>query len=267
MTRYYYLDVTTNCDCQIALTVNGFPILFGNIYKNITFPTILNEYLVKGDNEFVMEWLPNNNFTEQIEINVIADLRIFKEGEIVTPEDGESVEFTQIYPENSNNEPLQVIKTQFRQTSKTERVTRFAYKFYSEEYDFSSLLKGSSLNITKEELLAYALKLIDLFQAKDVERFFVECLPKTQDAINAFGKSETEYYSQSKELDAAAMALGLARVPKQAEIGVRSWCNGRIYELYIKPNYSLISTNQDNDGVMELHVFVSMINGSLKIVR
>jgi hypothetical protein len=54
---------------------------------------------------------------------------------------------------------------------------------------------------------------------------------------------------------------------KQDDIGLKPWCDGRIWEIFVKPDQEFFKNKGLDGDINSIEVFVGMVEGSLKIVR
>jgi hypothetical protein len=143
------------------------------------------------------------------------------------------------------------------------------YRFTQNDFNYANLLTGPPMAIPDEALIQYGDFLLDLFRQKNSGQFVQEMPPKIHHLSTSHGVSVGDITSQLQSLIAEMMQIGLDEGPEKPplDVKVRSWCNQRVYELYIEPGKELIRTVENDGGLMKMPVYVAAINGGLKIVR
>jgi len=265
-TMFYYLNIVAGL-CHATITINGFPLENSEInYNNYNNQFLLNEFLIGKNNLLIIEV----SFASEQDIALIKSFQIngtlkqFFEGDVVTPEDGKIIPLTKIV--GSETKEVSSIGFGDEDINIEEKFIRLQYSFDNDKYNYSHLFCGNPININKDQLTNYGQKLINLFIQKDTYGFYNEYRNKANDMAIARGKTLKEVEPVVLELIEQAMRQGLIRIPEQ--INVRSWCNDRIFELYVLPDRNLITTREDSDGMdFDLPVFITLINDKLKIIR
>ena len=264
--KYYYLNCIAD-NCRLRILINGFPLEDCVIVRPENTLSILNEYLTGRHNELVFEIAPAPSSSsygeEQASPELKGGLKLFYEGEIVTPEDGVVISLEKL--EESRKRKVDSVEIGDAPLKDGRIVLR--YLFDNEDFDFSGLFVGPPVQIEDDDLVDYAMRLVKLFEGKDVDGFMQEYEYKYNDLKIAFGpKADDE--SSLKAMMAEAMDLALEKSPSRQDIEIRRWANDRLVELSVKGERFLIATNAGEDGVStELPVFVSITEGKLRIVR
>ncbi|KPA17292.1 hypothetical protein MHK_002497 [Candidatus Magnetomorum sp. HK-1] len=264
-TKFYYLNIISD-PCNLNLTLNGFPLEKSVITYHYNNLFILNEYLVGKNNNLTIEikFDPNDNLASINTFRLSGTLKLFFEGEVVTPEDGKIIPLKRL----SSKEKIETQSIGFGEENinKEEKKIIIKYNFDNEDYNYSHLFWGNSVDIDNDQLIKYAEKIIKLFNSKDAVGFYAEYRNKVSDMAASRGKALKDIEPFLMEQIETAMKQGLSIIPKN--ISVTSWCNSRIFELHIPPDESLIITEEDKDGMnFELPIFVTLINGKIKIIR
>lgn len=264
MNSFYYLSYCVDHDLDLLVTINGFPLRNGRVYGRITNQAILNEYLVNGRNRLCFQFPGAGDAIGGGNALLDAGIKVFMEGEVVTPEDGRRV---QLYPQQGGGESAPILFIQETAQPTSTEDASLCYDFRNDDYDFSARLNGPILSLEEAPLIDYAMYLIGLFERGNVGAFLDQYAAKAKDLAIAYGRPLDEVQSEVVELVMEAMGQGLAHVPGRDEILVRNWCDGRIYELAIKPNLSLINTQEGPEGSVEVPIFVSVIDRRFRIIR
>jgi hypothetical protein len=260
-----YLFLTSDADINVQVLLNGFPLIQDALYKDIETPFLVNSLMIKGLN--TIEIIINAEQLENV-INATANIKVqikgYEKDEIVTPEDGHIIPFIREEDEQDDRFAPFLVAAMNNVIHQNETLV-----FEQNQYDNANLLVGESLNLSEKDLKSYGESLIKLFAAKDVVGFVNEYkykLPSlaldrglTEDQLLPHLPTELQFIMGHKLVEAITN--------DGAEVQISSWCNGRLYELYISNDIPLITTVEGDDGVIEVPIFVSTVNGQIKIVR
>jgi hypothetical protein len=265
MNKNIYLTCTVSNTANVLLTLNGFPLHKGPLVKDYAAPSLINDVLVKGQNELSLSIIqdadnpdPDSSFVATI---VVKD---YSEEDYFTPESGELMP-VYLPLDQGETEKDKVFSSEWTMNALVNASEK--RYFLQADLDFSSLLLGPSLNVSDQDLFAYGEKLIELMRNADAQGFLKEYMPKLRTIAHLKGIIITDLLPMMSAQIAEISSLKLIEEIKAENIGIRRWCNDRIYEIFIKPNFNLIVTNEGTDGNVTLPVYVSLINGELKIVR
>lgn len=278
MTRFWYLHVLARQTCPAVVTVNGFPVFNGALPRETAVPAIINEFLVQGVNELALEVKAAGLDVPKplrpgSTVPVVADIRIFAQGEVVTPDDGQSVLLLADGAQQSDG-PVRSIEADLTVPAPGVPVAARAWRFTVQDGpDFSQLLHGPTRPVPEDALIDYGCTLVELFRTQQVTEFLKEYAPRARAQATALGRDLNQVAGQIRELAQQAIGLGLARVPTREQIRARPWCGGRVHELYVVSDADgegpLLVTNEDGEGAFRLPIFVAPVgqDGALKVVR
>lgn len=264
MSKFYYLICQAKTNTQVQITLNDFPLLQGMLYENIQTPFLINTNLINGPNKLSFQLLPIASGLQKSPIDIEATLRSFNKGEIMIPEDGQEIFLTELNA-TTKTEPSANISVQLNPLARDH----VEYQFQQNDFDYAQLIKGQPQPIPEDILIRYGQSLLAIFRQQDTNQFIAEIMPKLHDLSTSHGVSINEIITDLQSLISEMMQIGLDEGSNEQplEVKTRTWCNQRIYELYIEPDRPLIQTNETEDGLLNMNVFVAMINEELKVVR
>lgn len=265
MNKNFYLTCTLSSTANVLLTLNGFPLYKGQLVKDYAAPSLINDSLIKGQNELCLSIIQDAD-NPDLSVSFVATIVVkdYSEEKYFTPESGKLLPvYLPLDQEQTQDE--KVFSNEW--TMNAVMNTGEKRYFLQNDLDFSSLLLGPPLKVSDEDLFAYGEKLINLMSNADTRGFVNEYMPKLRSIAQLQNVSITDLIPMMSAQIAEISSLKLIEEIKAEDIGIRRWCNDRVYELFIKPNYNLLVTNEGSDGNVELAVFVSLVNGELKIVR
>jgi hypothetical protein len=143
-------------------------------------------------------------------------------------------------------------------------------EFDNEVFNYSSLLSKGMKIPDKGAIEPYAIKLKKLFQAGNTESILQEFKPKLDDYAVAYNTPPEELYSQFKDyLTTKYFPNNPILDFSDEEIFYRPWCEKRVWEIGIGPEFSEFVLTAPNDSGIEYatKLFVGLVDGKLKIVR
>ena len=267
MPKFYYLTCNTTQNCNVLITLNGFPLHQGILYKDINTPFIVNVYLISNQNTLSFELLPiepiQNDLNLPSKVNIDVKLRSYEAGEIVTPEDGQVILLTEVAPGNLTLPSSEVdVKLDFPLHSNID------YHFNQSDFNYAQLLVGQPQIVSTTELERYGHYLLELFRQQNIAQLMHELAPKIHHLSTSHGIATATINSELRSLILEMMQLGLDETLEYPLIvRARPWCNQRLFELYVEPDKELLSTKENEEGLMKMPVFVAAVNGGVKIVR
>ena len=185
-----------------------------------------------------------------------GSIKQFSEGDIVAPETGDVIaEFD--FAKHIRDSGLLALPAEFKTT------------FNTIGPDFSQLFLNNPAIDDEESIIKYALHLKNLLTEGDVDALFGEFKNKLLDFSNAYfedpGINRDLFYSSFEE-DLAPENLILSY--RDQDIIVLSWCEGRIWEIRIKPDLPFIQSREDSEGnSYSIHVFVAIVEGQIRVIR
>lgn len=120
----------------------------------------------------------------------------------------------------------------------------------------------------EKALLDYAEKLRDIIAKQDLAALWAEYKPKVDDYTLAFPQefpNPRNWFTDFFKND--FFPGGPITNFKRDDIALRPWCDGRVWELYVKPAQKFF-VNQGLDGdINSVEVYVAMVDRQLRIIR
>ena len=265
MNKNFYLTCTVSNTANVLLTLNGFPLHKGKLVKDYAAPFLINDALINGQNELNLSIIQDADEPD-LGLSFVATILVkdFSNEDYFTPESGELLP-VYLPLEKGQAEDKKVFSNDWAMNALVNSGEK--RYFLQADLDFSSLLLGPPLEVSDKDLLAYGEHLIHLLRSADTAGFLKEYMPKLTTIAQLKGININDLVSMMSAQIAEISSLELIEEIQAESLGIRRWCNDRVYELFIKPNFDLLVTNEGPDGSIVLPVFVSLVNGELKIVR
>jgi hypothetical protein len=254
--------------CIIEVTANGLLLFRADAKNGVGKNYPFNTELVGKGNEVVITAIPTLLDTGAIsttkDIIIKGTLKKYRSNETTGPESGEpiaGIDFANIFAakENEAASPADLVKI-FPLSHKIS--------FDNEGVSFRNRLIEAPVIKDKAVLLDYAEKLRDILARKDIEALYKEYKPKMDDYILAYPQ---EFPSPREWFDNLFGNNFFPGEPitdfKSDNIGLRSWCEGRIWEIFVNPAQPLFRTRGANGIISSIEIFIGLVEKSLKIVR
>jgi len=143
------------------------------------------------------------------------------------------------------------------------------YSFDNDNLSFKNRLIDAKPIKDEKMLVDYVEYLRNLMQKKDIAGLFEEYKYKLQDYDLAFPQdAESDNKAWFIELmENRFFPSGPVDDFKREEIGCISWCEGRIWELFLKPDRALWSTRGINGKRIKIEVYAGLVEDKIKIIR
>lgn len=252
---FYYLSVQTDTEIKASILMNGFPILEEKLSSSFMPNFLCNLYLVNGKNNISIV----NHSNSKAELTL--KLETYPKGSVVNGGDAIAVELF-----DENDEPSK--KYTFTLPASESSPKKDIYFMYDEP-GFESRFNGPELS--KEEVLTFAIELLEIFRQKDTKRFYKVFKTKIFDYMLANGVDpyindpKTEYWEEIT----ATVKNELATYPDLNEIILVEAGTPSVIELKCKPNNPFCVFNFDENGKPKAYmkVFVAKINGEFQVIR
>ena len=254
--------------CILELTVNGL-ILFRADAKNgssMTYP--FNTELIGKGNEIKITVYPtlldNGLPSSYSDVTITGTIKTYGENEITGPEGGQLVQridFSDVVAQK------QIQAETTADLSKLFPMLK-SFVFDNEGLTFKNRLIDAPVIKNEKLLLDYAEKLRDIIAKQDIDALWVEYKPKVDDYALAYPQEFPDPLSWFIDFFKNDFFPGGPITNfKRGDIGLRSWCDGKVWELYVKPAQKFF-VNQGLDGdINSVEVYVGMVDGKLKIIR
>ena len=143
-----------------------------------------------------------------------------------------------------------------------------SFQFENDEISFKDRIIDGTVIDNKDSIINYSFKILDIIKRQDLEAFWLEYKPKLDDYAIAYPHEFPDPKAWFVNFITTDFFPGGPNTEfKRDNIGLRSWCGGRIWEVFIKP-YTPFFTNKGLDGdINSIEMFVGLVDGQLKIIR
>ncbi|HRI70425.1 MAG TPA: hypothetical protein PK156_39610 [Polyangium sp.] len=254
----FHLNLTLRA-CMARISLNGFMLAAVNARAPISVAPPINVFLVGKGNTLKIEALPTmtrEGMSSPLDIDIKGSISAYVKGDIVAPDVSGDI----------------VLDVDLRRdlAGQTPSVPLLAtLEFDNDGPAFPQLFLEAEVIEDPKPLLAYALRLRDLFAAGDVAGLVKEFAPKLRDYAAGFYVTEAAIRDEFVAFVQSTLLPGPMDLKfKETDILPVSMCDGRIWELSRKPMLPLLSTMPDkNGGQFQIPVYVARVNGELKVVR
>jgi hypothetical protein len=255
-------------ECIFEVTTNGLPIFRKNAPMGCSMTYPLNTELVKKDNIVkVTLWpaiLENGQPSRLEDITITGTIKCYQADDITGPESGKllaRIDFRDV-----------IALGKARALSLTDPSKLFPlskeFKFDNEEHSFRNRLLDAPIITDEKMLLTYGEKLRDILARHDIEALYNEYKPKLDDYVTAYPQEFPDPKQWFINLFKDDFFPGGAITEfKREDIGLRSWCEGRVWEIFVKPDQWFFKNKGLDGDINRIQVFVGMVDGGLKIVR
>jgi len=256
------------------MQINGMPFLNQEAKFSSSFASPFNANLVGQENVVSITVLPalldSGNLSTIGDVLVRGAIKRYAPKEICGPESGEMVhkiDFAQVVAER---------KKAFRFTGEIPDANlgvtlplNFDFQFDNQEPpSFKDRFYEGPVIQDERLVLNYGLHLLKLLETKNDQQLYREFKPKLDDYNLA--------YPTFREDDAVTFPAffreeffpgGPITNLSVDQIGIRPWCNGRIWEIYAKPDLPFFRTSGLNGQVNEMEIFAANVDQQLKFIR
>jgi hypothetical protein len=266
MNHIYNLEIFIS-KCIVEIQMNGLLLMRADakLGTSLTYP--LNTELTDENNLTLVMYpvlLETGLPSVPTDINIEGGIKRYGVGEYTGPEFGELLvhlnaeELQARY--SSDMYSLQDLAAAFP--------LKLSYAFESEGVSFKKRLLEADKITDKNKVLQYAVTIRDLLAKQDLNGLYREYEPKLDDYAIAYPgelPDKRAWFDNFMKNDFFPGGPVTGFAPDDIE--ARPWCDGRIWEVFIKP-YTPFFTNAGLDGsINSIEMFVGVVDGKLKIVR
>lgn len=254
--------------CAFEVTVNGLLLFRKNAPAGCSMTCPINTELVEKDNIVTISLLPtiieNGQLSRPEDIDISGTIKRYEAGDITGPEFGEliaSIDFTDV-----------VARSQIDSFTITDPAKLFPltkqFVFDNEEISFRDRLLNAPVIKDEALVLSYAEHLRELLERQDLESLFLEYKPKLDDYAIAYPlqfPDPKKWFVDFFRDD--FFPGGPITEFKREDIGLKAWCDGRIWEIFVKPAQKYFKNKGLDGDTNSVEVYVGMVDGKLRIVR
>lgn len=238
----------------------------------------INTHLVGEKNELKIRALPaqleSGKISKVSDLHIVGTVKRYESGDVVSPEGGDVLErfdFDEVIAKREQAFAEEFNPTNIEGQVSIPEVTfpiEHTITFDNEGVSFQKLLMGGAVIEDEDQLLSYAERLRSLMKERNAEALYQEFKPKFDDYRAAYPEISGDFAVVFPNfLREQFFPEGPITEFDQSDIELRSWCEGRIWELYRKPKEPFFATKGLEGSILELPVFVGKIDGELKVVR
>jgi hypothetical protein len=267
MEPIYYVEVFAN-NCIIEITVNGLFLARSDAKNGSSLNYPFNTELIGKGNTVTVATYPTlldsgviSSFTDVI---VNGAIKKYQLGDITGPESGEIVEivdFEEVKKEKSENvSGLAALAALFP--------LKKSYVFDNEGLSFKNRFIDAPAIQDKDKLLDYGLLLRNLLEARNLDRLCAEFEPKLKDYGITYPQDLPDPVKWFRDFMQTDFFPGspITSFDRNA-IGLRSWCDGKVWELYLKPSTTFFSNKGDDGDINNVEIYVGLVGDQLKVIR
>jgi hypothetical protein len=293
---YYYLELQMAA-VQVTVTVNGMPEVQRRVPISASYQAPINENLVGTDNAVRVTVAPtvrgDGTPTPLAEMQVVGQIKRYAPGtKYATPEGGEvlasfSLQETLAAQRAERlrrfNAELEAVAPNQRATLALEQAGRttptlplvMEASFDSDDVpSFAHRLRHSPVLADTARLRDYGVRLRDLLRRRAAAAFYHTAYAvKDRDynmAYPAHREPDGSWFIEG-ELKESIFPNGPRLDFERDDIGMRAWCGGRVWELYVEDGTPFgrpfIQTKGLKDAVGTIAVYVAEVDGELQIIR
>lgn len=245
---YYYLTITPGAAAQGEVLLNGFPLARDPMPARATWMDMVNLHLTGAQNSLQLR------LRLEAAEPVRLQLRRFREGMIITPEDGEPVQISGA---------VQGADGAVMLSASEDRLVTADLRFKAPEFDFSEVYR-SAPSVEEAAAAAFGQEISQALADGNLAPIMESSRDRIADLARAFGRPVEEVAAAVEEEYAEMAANGLR--PPVVERTL-SFVSGRLIEPVGSSDAPLLRTRPDNPEPIEARIFVGMRRGRLQIVR
>jgi hypothetical protein len=267
MPKIYSLEFYAS-KCIIEIAINGLFIFRSDAKNGTSLNYPFNTELIGKSNVIAVSLLPtilDNGLPSQIaDIKMAGLVKKYEPGAITGPESGDLILRFSIQDA--------VAQLEAQASMGADITTLFpikkSFSFDNEELSFKNRLVDAPIIKDEKAVLDYAEKLRDIIAKQDREALWTEYKPKVDDYALAYPQEFPDPLNWFIDFFKNDFFPGGPITNfKRGDIGLRSWCDGRVWELFVKPAQKFF-LNQGLDGdINSVEVYVGMVDGKLRIIR
>jgi len=293
---YYYLEISVKSS-RVQAYVNNMPVYRKSIPVTASFQSPINDLLVGEDNRVVIKAQPvvqqDGTVTQLDDMHVAGTVKRYgPDDRYSTPEGGEVIEtfnlqqtlekrrqaleeeFAAKIEKAKPSKKAELMEQQAKLTTPTPPFTMEVVFSSTDVPSFANRFIDGSVVEDSSRLIDYGVHLRDLLREKRAEDFYHgEYSVKDQDYNRAYpwDKMESGDWFIQGELREAVFPNGPMLDFDREDIGIRKWCEGRVWELYVEDGSPFgrpfIKTKGLQGDVLIIEIFVAEIDGQLTIIR
>lgn len=243
----YHLEVEARF-CVVKGILNGFPIYDVDGSNPVIFSKPINAALVGKDNSLNFIISSVKPWDLDFEYSIKGSIKQYTSGlQMTGPDQGQTIaEF------NYQNLPAAVLN------------------FNNEKFDYSSLFYQNPKIEDKEALISYAKYLKEILQQRNFTLILAEFDPKLSAYSVAYSLDKEVLVKQFQDYltDKFFYNNPILNFANE-EIYLRSWCDKRVWEIGIGPEFNPFMQTEPNEEGFEYitRVFVSTVENTIKVVR
>lgn len=253
--------------CKLTVLINGFPVVQESSSSSSNQQYPVNQYLIEGSNQITLriEPAPPIGIMDISGAQVQGGLKVFLEGQVVTPEDGEKLKL--VPQEGDAIEAFEITEALDKHLDPTQTL-EINYTFDCSIMDFSNRFLESPVIEDEDAVKAYAEKLRGILAEKNAPAFMEELAPKITDQAKAYYQDEAEFNKMFAESFATAYFEKPFHLEwERDDLELVPWCDSRFIEIKVNGNSILDNLRNPEDGWMNMPCFVSLVDGELKVTR
>ncbi|MDD5673347.1 MAG: hypothetical protein PHC61_04235 [Chitinivibrionales bacterium] len=254
--------------CIVELTVNGLFIFRSDAKNGVSLNYPFNTELIGKGNSVTFTLYPtildNGLPSSYSDVTIQGTIKIYGENDITGPETGEliqRIDFTDVIEQRKMDAVTITDLTKLFHMTKT-------FTFDNDGLSFRNRLLDAPVIKDEKLLLDYAEKLRDILAKQDIEALWREYKPKVDDYANAYPQEfpdSLQWFTDFFKND--FFPGGPVTDFKKDDIGLRSWCDGRVWEIFVKPAQKFFLNKGLDGDINSIEIFVSLVDGKIKIVR
>lgn len=238
----------------------------------------IDTHLVGKENKVMFRVLPDRLDSGEIstvsDVSLVGTIKKYSPEGVVAPGEGEVIkefDFDAIVAKRQEELAKQFDPTGAGDETSMLEVTlpvQFSVTFDNVGASFRERLMRSNEITDEERLRNYAEHLRSLVVKKSAEALAREFKPKLDDYSMLHPDSGKDFTKEFPQFLREVFFPGQPIVEfERSDIGVKSWCEGRIWEIFVKPEQPFLKTKGMDGKSNELPIFVGEVGGKLKVVR
>lgn len=267
MEPFYYVEVFAN-NCIVEITVNGLFLARSDAKNGSSLNYPFNTELIGKGNTVTITAYPTLMDSGIIslypDVVINGALKKYQSGDITGPETGEiidAIDFEEVKNEKSGGAKNIADLAALFPIQKS-------YVFDNDTLNFKNRLVDAPVINDKDKLLDYGVFLRNLLERQDLDKLCAEFEPKLKDYGITYPQDLPDPIKWFKDFMKNDFFPGdpITDFNRDA-IGLRSWCDGRVWELFIKPTMKFFSNRGEDGDINEIEIFVGIVENQLKIIR
>jgi len=262
----------------VQVVVNGLKLvrLDGGTGASSSRP--LDTHLVGENNEVTIQIAPDELDSGEVstvsDVTLVGTIKTYSSDGVVAPEKGDVLkefDFDKIVAQRQEELAEQFDPTGVEGEPSPPEVTlpiEHSFTFDNTGASFRErLLEGTEIT-DEQRLRDYAERLLSLVSEKQAEALAQEFKPKLNDYSTLHPDSGKNFVEEFPTFLREEFFPGRPITEfGRSDVGLRSWCEGRIWELFVKPDQPFLKTKGVDGTSNEIPVYVGAVDGRLKVVR